>query len=477
MLAPERLGRAEAVGLTALATFATCAHFSNLPLALALLACLLPLRLRLGARAALGGAGLARVVGAPVAAALALTAVNLAGHGTAAIAPYGNVFLLARLIEDGPGRDALIRACPGAGWRLCAARDLLPANADAFLWRPDSPLEAAGGPKRVSAEADAIIAAAIRAEPGRELAAMLRNAGRQLLRFGSGDGLQPWPETVTPWINRDFPPFEQVAYAASRQANGRSLLPDWMGRLHEGAALGGPLSCWPAFPDGCADATSWPVSQSRSWPGSSPTRRSPARCPGRMTATRAGSCGCPASPFCSAPAGAGRGGVSRMRGVAWSGIEAAASGAFSLVSAFVVARLIGPAEMGVGAAVASVHVLLWVGVNALFADAVVQRLELSESDASSALWASTLVGLTAALAQASAGWPLRTVMGDSRIGAMTLVLALPLVGAAGVVQGRVNRARDYRLLALRALLGQGAGTVAGIATALQGGGAWAVVAQ
>jgi hypothetical protein len=91
----------------------------------------------------------------------------------------------------------------------------------------------------VSAEAHAIIAATIRAEPGRELAAMLRNAGRQLLRFGSGDGLQPWPETVTPWINRDFPPFEQVAYAASRQANGRSLLPDWMGRLHEGAALGG----------------------------------------------------------------------------------------------------------------------------------------------------------------------------------------------------------------------------------------------
>jgi polysaccharide transporter, PST family len=48
-----------------------------------------------------------------------------------------------------------------------------------------------------------------------------------------------------------------------------------------------------------------------------------------------------------------------MRGVAWSGIEATASGAFSLVSAFVVARLIGPAEMGVGAALASVHVLLW----------------------------------------------------------------------------------------------------------------------
>ena len=250
VLAPERLGHLEAAGLVALAVFAMCAHLSNLPLGLALIAGLLPLRRQLGARAALGGAGVARVVGAPVAAALALAGVNLAGHGSATLAPYGNVFLLARLVEDGPGRDALVQACPKVGWRLCAARDRLPANADAFLWRPESPLNAAGGPKRVSAEADAIIAAAFRAEPGSELAAMLRNAGRQLLWFGSGDGLQPWPETVTPWINRDFPRFEQAAYAASRQATGQRLLPDWMGGLHEGAALGGTaflLACLPGW--------------------------------------------------------------------------------------------------------------------------------------------------------------------------------------------------------------------------------------
>ncbi len=168
-----------------------------------------------------------------------------------------------------------------------------------------------------------------------------------------------------------------------------------------------------------------------------------------------------------------------MRGVLWSGVEASVSGAFSLISAFVVARLVGPAEMGVGAAVASVHVLLWVGVNALFADAVVQRPTLSEADASSALWASALVGMIAALFQAGAGWPLHEAMGDGRIGAMALALAvpLPLVGAAGVVQGRLTRTRDYRLLALRALMGQGAGTLVGVATALRGGGAWAVVAQ
>ncbi|HJS84991.1 MAG TPA: hypothetical protein VJ779_05990 [Acetobacteraceae bacterium] len=239
VFAPERLRRADATGLAMLAAFAMCAHLSNLPLALGLLALLLPLRRLLGARAALGRAALARVAGAPIAAVLALIAVNLAGHGAASIAPYGNVFLLARVIEDGPGRDALTRACPDAGWRLCAVRDQLPARADDILWRPESPLNAAGGPKRVSAEADAIVAAAIRAEPGRELAAMFRNAGYQILRFGTGDGLQPWPDTVTPWIDRDFPRFEQAAYAASRQATGQRLLPNWMSGLHQGVAMGG----------------------------------------------------------------------------------------------------------------------------------------------------------------------------------------------------------------------------------------------
>ena len=57
----------------------------------------------------------------------------------------------------------------------------------------------------------------------------------------------------------------------------------------------------------------------------------------------------------------------------WSGFEAAASATLSFASAFIVARLVGPSEVGIGAAVVAVHVLLWVAVNALFADALVQR--------------------------------------------------------------------------------------------------------
>lgn len=165
--------------------------------------------------------------------------------------------------------------------------------------------------------------------------------------------------------------------------------------------------------------------------------------------------------------------------VFWSGLEAGMSAGLSFVSAFVIARIVGPAQVGVGAAVVAVHVLLWVVVNALFADALVQRMNVDDEEASSALWASTLVGVLAAVVQAAVALPIAAAIGDQRIVTMSLLLALPLplVGAGGVMQGLLTRNREYRVLAGRALIGQGGGTLTGIALALLGYGAWAIVAQ
>jgi O-antigen/teichoic acid export membrane protein len=165
--------------------------------------------------------------------------------------------------------------------------------------------------------------------------------------------------------------------------------------------------------------------------------------------------------------------------VFWSGFEAGTSAFLSFVSAFIVARIVGPGEVGVGAAVVATHVLLWVVVNALFADALVQRLMIDEESASSAVWASTLVGVLGAFVQAGAGFPVARSLGDERIVAMSLALALPLplVGAAGAMQGLLTRQRDYRALAGRAVIGQGGGTLIGVSLALAGSGAWAIVAQ
>lgn len=167
------------------------------------------------------------------------------------------------------------------------------------------------------------------------------------------------------------------------------------------------------------------------------------------------------------------------RDVVWSAVEAAGSALFSIGSAFVIARLIGPAELGIGAAAVAVHVLLWVAVNALFADAIVQRDMLDDETMSSAVWASTSVGLAAAAMQAGAGWGLVLALDDPRLAAMAVVLAvpLPLVGTGGALQGWLTRNRRYGTLAARTLIGQGTGMAIGIALASHGAGAWAPVAQ
>ena len=124
--------------------------------------------------------------------------------------------------------------------------------------------------------------------------------------------------------------------------------------------------------------------------------------------------------------------------------------------------------------------MLWVGVNALFADALVQRAEVDDAMAASAFWAS--VGGRRAVRHCAG----RRGPADCRQpGRYTPGRRCPPCwrcrcrwsGAGGVVQGLLTRRRDYRVLAGRAIIGQGLGTAAGIAAALGGAGAWAPVLQ
>jgi O-antigen/teichoic acid export membrane protein len=172
--------------------------------------------------------------------------------------------------------------------------------------------------------------------------------------------------------------------------------------------------------------------------------------------------------------------ASRMRQYAfWSVLEAIIAAVLSIVTSFAIARIIGPAELGVGATATMLHVVLWVVTNALFADAIVQRAVINDRVLSSAFWASVTVGGLAMGVQAMSGPGLAALIGDDRLVPMSLILAvpLPLVGAAGVVQGMLTRERAYRLLALRTLVGQGLGTVVGVWAAYAGAGAWALVWQ
>lgn len=185
----------------------------------------------------------------PALAVLALCSANMLAHGRFAPSPYGSVFLLARVIYDGPGADALRRDCPAAGWRLCPFASDLPPTSDHFLWSAASPLNQAGGPKALAAEAGAIVRAAVTEEPLAQAAASARNTLDQLRRFASGDGLNAWPAQVTPWIERDFPRAEAARYAAARQQNGGLAVPWLLGTVHQVVGVIGIAACLALLPE------------------------------------------------------------------------------------------------------------------------------------------------------------------------------------------------------------------------------------
>ncbi len=221
------------VPLILLTAFMISSQQSSLPIALTLIVALLIHR-RTAWR---------RLLLPPILAAAALLAVNLIGHGRASLSPYGNVFLLARVIYDGPGMTVLRRDCPQAGWRLCPFLDRFPPTSDEFLWRADSPILLAGGHKAVSADAGAILSAALTAYPWTQARAVIANALEQLGRFRGGDGLEAWPNEVSPWIARDFPRREAAAYAAARQQSGTLTLPTPLADLHDAVSILGIVIC------------------------------------------------------------------------------------------------------------------------------------------------------------------------------------------------------------------------------------------
>jgi hypothetical protein len=179
----------------------------------------------------------------PALAVLGLCVVNLGAHGRFAVSPFGNVFLLARVIYDGPGMAVLQRDCPAAGWRLCPFLSRFPPAVDDFLWTRDGLLDLAGGAKAVSGDANAIIARAVAADAPGMARAALANMLEQFSRFDSGDGLAPWPVQVTPWIERDFPPAEQAAYASAMQQCGLLRVPPALALVHRITALLGVAAC------------------------------------------------------------------------------------------------------------------------------------------------------------------------------------------------------------------------------------------
>ena len=214
-----RLTRWEQGWVAALGVLAVAVHLAHLVLAAGCLCAVWllrpgPLRRRLAWRPAVPLAGALCV----------LVAGNALIHGVPGVSPYGSVFMLARLVADGPARELIERDCPAAGHeRMCAWKGRLPADSDAFLWDESGPVWGDNrGPVAFAPEASRVVRDTVLAYPGAVAAAMAANTWRQLWKLRVGDALVPdhLDGNVRLRLSAHFPPEEVARYDASVQRAG-----------------------------------------------------------------------------------------------------------------------------------------------------------------------------------------------------------------------------------------------------------------
>jgi O-antigen/teichoic acid export membrane protein len=167
------------------------------------------------------------------------------------------------------------------------------------------------------------------------------------------------------------------------------------------------------------------------------------------------------------------------RSLIWALVESGGLSVLSLIVLFVVARILGPSELGTVALALGIVQTLAIAVDTLLHDAIVQRPDLNDDHLHTAFWACLGLGLTFSLAC----WlcaPLMGTLFDSPGLPLLLSIAglsLAFSGAGSVPIAILRRRFLFKALALRTLYGRLAGAIAAIVLAGLGYGVWSLIAQ
>ncbi|WP_085610338.1 MULTISPECIES: oligosaccharide flippase family protein [unclassified Pseudomonas] len=148
----------------------------------------------------------------------------------------------------------------------------------------------------------------------------------------------------------------------------------------------------------------------------------------------------------------------------------------SMITFVAYARLLSPAELGVGTVIIAIVELIGLVYSSVLEDPLVRLERLEDKHIYTAYWASVLVSL-ASIGVISGAVMLYTP--DPLLQWMTAIASIKilLTMMARVYVVQMRRSGNFKMLASRTLLGKVAGGVGGIAVALWGLGAWAVIAQ
>ena len=167
-----------------------------------------------------------------------ILASNVWSHYGVTLNPSGKVFMLARLLEDGPGLEFLKNNCNPPKFKTCASLPMLErakeieltGNSDqdpelknlvasSFLW--GGGLQISGGIFAVSNEASQIINQSIRQYPFIQIQAVINNTWDQLGAFAVGEQLKSTLklEAINKFFYLSFPESYED-YLNSRQSSG-----------------------------------------------------------------------------------------------------------------------------------------------------------------------------------------------------------------------------------------------------------------
>jgi O-antigen/teichoic acid export membrane protein len=167
------------------------------------------------------------------------------------------------------------------------------------------------------------------------------------------------------------------------------------------------------------------------------------------------------------------------RSLIWALLESGGLSVLSLTVLFVVARILGPSDLGTVALALGIVQTLAIVVDTLLHDAIVQRPDLEDDHLHTAFW--TCLGL--GLIFSATCWFTAPLMGrlfDSPGLAPLLSVAglsLAFSGAGSIPIAILRRKFMFKPLALRTLYGRLAGAIAAIVLAVLGYGVWSLIAQ
>jgi O-antigen/teichoic acid export membrane protein len=168
-----------------------------------------------------------------------------------------------------------------------------------------------------------------------------------------------------------------------------------------------------------------------------------------------------------------------LRGIRWKVLSQVVLQLTRVATAVVLARFLTPHEFGLAAMAIVFSSLVLVFTDIALGAPLVRRKNISEVHLSTIFWASTGIGAALTIAGVLTAGSLAQLYGEPDVEALFTVLSLTFVVTAASTTHRVllTRAMNFRVLEIRQIIAVLVSAAFGIAVAVRGYGAWAIIAQ